>query len=144
MESDAPTPEPSPSPSPSVRPLILGLAALLLGAIALTVAITSYGRKPEASTTSALRHRLQDDERAITAVKAQYAQLAKTVGTTGTAQATATRRIAKILACIPELEGQINGLEANVTDGSVYLTNTQQVSSYCSPIVYGNPSGHGD
>jgi hypothetical protein len=44
-------------------------------------------------------------------------------------------KLSKLLSCIPELLGEITGLTPETTGSTIYLSQTRQISSYCSAIL---------
>jgi hypothetical protein len=113
---------------------VLSIVAVLLAGAALAVSIAAFTRDP-ATTDTVARRQLAHLQQAVNAV---HADVERQAGFDGQKL---SGRVRKILACLPEIQGELNGLTPEVDAGSVYLTNTQQVSSYCSPVLYGRSTG---
>ena len=100
-----------------------------------------------------LSRRIADDQRQITHGQVARTKIAHLQSVVDTMQAgidqqasfdgaKLSARVRRILTCLPEIQGEINGLTPEVADSTtVYLTNTQQISSYCSPLLYGRSTG---
>jgi conjugal transfer/entry exclusion protein len=129
---------------------IIAAIAVLFAAGALAVAIAALEKKPKPAPTSTVGQSVAVLGRQLDGIKGQMTTLSTDLQhlqsrqTASAADETKlSQRLAKVLTCLPEMMGAINGLTANVSNGSVYLSNTQQVSSYCSPVIYGNPQRGG-
>lgn len=114
---------------------VLAIVAAILAGAALAVSIAAFARDPETPDTVA-RGKVAHLQRAVDAIQADIDRQASFDG------AKLSARVRRILTCLPEIQGEINGLTPEVADSTtVYLTNTQQVSSYCSPLLYGRSTG---
>jgi conjugal transfer/entry exclusion protein len=137
------------SQSPRLAPIIAAIA-VLFAAGSLAVAIAALEKKPKSAPSSTVGQRVAALGRQLDGIKGQMTTLStdlqhvqSTQTASATDQAKLGQRLGKVLTCLPEMMRAINGLTANVNNGSVYLSNTQQVSSYCSPVIYGNPQRGG-
>jgi len=113
---------------------VLAIAAAVLAGAALAVSIAAFtgGHSGKDTQARAEAARLQ---RSLDAVRAQMArEQSVDVGRVAA-------RVKRILTCLPEIQSEIDGLSPQVSGSSVYLSNTQQMSAYCSPLFYGHSNG---
>lgn len=113
---------------------VLAVIAAILSGGALAVSVAAFARDQSPGDTVA-RSRIAQLERTVTLLQARAERQGEFDGEK------LALRVKRILACLPEIQGEINGLTPEVDTGSVYLSNTQQISTYCSPILYGRPTG---
>lgn len=113
---------------------VVAIVAALLAGGALAVSIAAFTRDPGTADTAARAHlaHLQD---AVDELRDEVEEHGDFDGRKLSA------RVRKILACLPEIQDQITGLTPEVYGGDVYLSSTQQISSYCSPVLYGPTTG---
>jgi hypothetical protein len=99
------------------RSVVISAFAVLLAAVSIAVSIVALERKPTASLSR------------------QVHELASEVSS-GSAQATMQQaRMTKLLTCIPELVGEINGLTPEALGAETILVQHSQISSYCQSIL---------
>jgi hypothetical protein len=101
---------------------ILTVVSLILAVGAIAIAIVALERKPTRS--SQLVHQVAD-------LRSRVESLSSDASTSERLAS----RFGKLLACLPELVGEINGLTPEVVSGSVYLSQHSQISSYCAPVL---------
>jgi hypothetical protein len=105
------------------------IIAIVLAAGALVVAIVAVSRPRSAPTQNVA---LSGE---IRSVKSELATARNEATSSSAALAKDTASISKITTCLPELSGEINGLTAEVTGGNVFLSQHNQVSSFCSSTL---------
>lgn len=113
---------------------VLAVAAAVLAGAALAVSIAAFTRGQDGKDR-AVRAEVVRLQRTVDAVRSQVAQ-EQSVDV-----ASVSARVKRILACLPEIQSEIDGLSPQVSGNSVYLSNTQQMSSYCSPLFYKGSNG---
>lgn len=113
---------------------VLAIAAAVLAGAALAVSIAAFTRGQGAKDRAVSMEvaRLQSS---VDAMRSQVArEQSVDVGRV-------SARVKRILTCLPEIQGEIDGLSPQVSGNSIYLSNTQQMSAYCSPLFYGHTNG---
>ena len=126
-------------------PRLLALSAVILALIvSLLVVYTSLSG--QVNDTKAALHSLQRQTHANTAaIKATKQTDLSNVTTSLSAQ---TKRISLLASCLPEIQGELNGLDIDTAwqssgyDGTQYLTsaylrNTTIISRVCQPVING-------
>ena len=112
---------------------VVAIAAAVLAGAALAVSIAAFTRGPN-TTDRAARAEVARLQATLNVIRSQVAtQQSADVARVST-------RVQRILTCLPEIQSEIDGLSPQVSGTSVYLSNTQQMSAYCSPLFY-HPSG---
>lgn len=103
--------------------------ALVAAAAAVTLAAVALGRHaPSPAPVTA-------------GLEAQTSALAARLASTEAELGRMHSLVAKFQTCLPELNNEISGLSPNVSNGSVYLSQTSQVSAYCNALLTGT-TGH--
>lgn len=112
------------------RPSALAIATLLVAMIAVAIGVLALTQKPATASGRSPYVRLEKEVRGLRlrleSEASTLTEINKLKGTVG-----------KITTCLPELNGQIEGLVPEVTGGNVWLQQHSQISRYCHSILTG-------
>lgn len=114
------------------------LVPITLGALVLSVIAFSRTSATHPTMTRAARTELRSLSDEVTRLQSEEAKLSSRTAKGG---GKLSSTVARIEACLPELTSYVNGLTPTVSNGSVYLNNDQQISAYCSKLLYGGGTG---
>jgi hypothetical protein len=111
------------------------IVAVVVAIAALGVAIVALSRPRSTTAQRSNAAEFATLSGEIRSLKAELATVRSEGESSSAGLSKAQGAITKITTCLPELSGEINGLTAEVSGGSVFLSQHNQVSSYCSSTL---------
>ncbi len=109
-----------------IRAVLVGVVGVLAAA-ALAISLVALERKNPPSLAGRLGQ-----------LEARIAALEQQASSQATSGPRVSATVQKIVSCLPELTAYVNGQQLQNNNGSLYLSDTQQISSFCTSLLYGH------